>query len=238
MSLAALPHRVVDLVAERLPVLGRVRTEEAADHRRQAGDPPQLGGARVDVLLGQHRNAVEPAGCPRAVVRQPVVVGATALHRIVDVGVGLDREHLRGVQHRHIDAVVVHALDAELRVPAPTRDLAVGVHAFERALLLFVGVAGDAGQRENVGGEPVAVGHHPLLALVVGLDVPDPVAEGFGREFLQTGRRLEGVAIGVDEAVPGLGGRGSRHGGVPLVGVASAVTYAAPQRESPVSATA
>ena len=124
----------------------------------------------------------------------------------------LDRQHLRGVQHGHVDAVVVHALDAQLGVPAPSRHLAVGVHAFERALLLLVGVSGDAAEREHVGGKPVAVGHHPFLAAGVGLDVPDPVAEGLRRELLQAGRWLEGVAVGIDEPVPGLGGRGCGHG--------------------------
>ena len=187
-------------MVERLPVGGRVRTDERRHDARQLGRSSELGGAELDVLLRQQRGTEQLPLALAHVVGQPVVVRAALRVRVADVGVGLDPEELGGIEHRHVDVVGAHVLEARFGVVRGGTDLRVTELAVHRALAVLIAHAGGSGNRGAVGGAAVPVPQEPLGAVGVGLDVPDAIAVLLRRVVEHAGRVLEDVSVGVDEA--------------------------------------
>ena len=109
------------------------------------------------------------------VVRAPVVVGPGLGLGKVDVTLALQAEQHRRIQHGQVDVVLVHVLQPGLGIPRRRAGLGVAHLAPERPGPVLVAGAGDTGRRHPVGGRPSAVVDEPLLAGLVGLDMPDPV---------------------------------------------------------------
>ena len=116
-----LPERVVDQVVERTPVDHRVRPHEHRHHAGQFGHPTDLGGARSTSsgsCMRRYRARTEQAALALGhVVGAPVVVGARLRLGEVDVALALEPQQHRRVQHRQVDVVLVHVLEAGLGVP-------------------------------------------------------------------------------------------------------------------------
>ena len=134
------------------------------------------------------------------VVGQPVVVRAALCVCVADVGVGLDAEELGGIEHRHVDVVGAHVLEARFGVVRGGTDLGVTELAVHRALAVLVAHARGTRDGGGVGRAAVAVPEQPLGAVGVGLDVPDAIAVLLWRVVEHAGRVLEDVSVGVDEA--------------------------------------
>ena len=207
-----LPHGVVHRVVERPPVDRRVRAHEHRHHAGELGDAADLGGDARDVVGVVHRRdgarTEQPALAFEGVVRAPVVVRARLGLGEVDVAHALQPEQHRRVQHREVDAVLVHVLQARLGVPRRRADLGVAELTAERAGAVLVAHARGARGGHVVRGEAGPVVDQPLLALRVGLDVPDAVAVLGRRVVRHRGRVLEDVAVRVDVAETGRGGGG------------------------------
>jgi hypothetical protein len=150
------------------------------------------------------------------VVGAPVVVRAGLRLGEVDVVHALQPEKHRRVQHREIDAVLVHVLQACLGVPGGRTHLGVAKLTAEGAGAILVAHAGGAGRRHVVRGDALSVVVQPLLALRVGLDVPDPFPVLGRRVVGHRGRVFEDVTVGVDVAQTAVRS-GGRHGVPPAV---------------------
>ena len=140
----------------------------------------------------------EPALALRHVVRAPVVVRAGLYFGEVDVALALQGQEHGRVQDGEVDVVLVHVLQARLRVPCRGTRLRVAHLAAERARPVLVARTGHTGGRHAVGRRSVPVVEEPLLAVVVGLDVPDAVPVRRGCVVGHRGRVLEDVPVGVD----------------------------------------
>ena len=116
----------------------------------------------LDVLLRQQRGTEQLALTLAHVVGQPVVVRTALRVREADVGVGLDPEELRGIQHRHVDVVGAHVVEPCLGVVRRGPHLGVAQLAPHRTLAVLVAHARGAGDRGAVGGAAHAVPHQPL----------------------------------------------------------------------------
>ena len=134
------------------------------------------------------------------VVGAPVVVGACLGLGEVDVGLALEAEEHRGIQHREVDVVLVHVLETRLGVPGRGARLRVAHLAAERSRPVFVAHARHSRRGHGVGRRPAVVVQQPLLTRLVGLDVPDSVAILGGRVLRHRRRMLEDVAVGIDVA--------------------------------------
>ena len=201
-----LPNGVVDRVVERSPVHRRVGPHEHRHHAGQLSHPADLRGHAGHVLAAVHwghRAGAEEA--PLAllyVVRAPVVVGAGLGLGEVNIPLALQAEQQCGIQHGQIDVVLVHVLKAGLCVPAGGTGLGVAQLTPQGACPILVAHSGRTGGRLDIGRSAVAVVDHPLLAGLVGLDVPDAIAV-LGRRVLGNGRRVfEDVAVRIDVTQP------------------------------------
>ena len=197
-----LPDRVVDRVVERPPVDRRVRPHEHRHHAGERRHPADLGGDARDVVLLVHRRyrarTEETALTLRHVVRAPVVVRAGLYPGEVHVALALQGQEHRRVQDGEVDVVLVHVLQARLRVPCRGTRLRVAHLAAERARPVLVTRTGHTGSRHAVRRRSVPVVEEPLLAVGVGLDVPDAVPVLRGCVVGHRGRVLEDVPVGVD----------------------------------------
>ena len=110
------PERVVDGMAERFPVLARVRTDERAHDAGELRGAADLLGGELEVLLRDDGDAEQPAVAVLDVVGEPVVVGAALDVGELDVGICLDPQHGGGVEDRLVDVVGGHVVEAGLGV--------------------------------------------------------------------------------------------------------------------------
>ena len=204
-----LPDRVVDRVVEGPPVHRRVGPHEDRDHAGQVGHPADLCRDPGDVVgLVHRRNSTgpeQPALALLHVVGAPVVVGPGLGLGEIDVPLALQPEQHGRVQHRQVDVVLVHVLQARLGVPRRRPGLGVAHLAAEGPSPVLVARPGDTGRRQPVGGCAVPVVDQPLLARFVGLDVPDPIPILRRGVIGHRRRMLEDVPIRVDIAQPVVG---------------------------------
>ena len=206
VSCGRLPDGVVDRVVERPPVDRRVRPHEHRHHaraaRRRGGSRRRPPATSSGSCIGGTAPAPKSRPSPSCeVVGAPVVVRAGLRLAEVDVVHALEPEHHRRVQHREVDAVRCPCPGgAALAFHAAGRVSRVADLAVERARSVLVARRPRACRRQAVRRHPVAVVDEPLLAVGVGLDVPDPVAVLRGRVLRHPRRVLEDVPVGVDVA--------------------------------------
>ncbi len=213
-----LPDRVVDRVVERTPVDRRVRTHEHRHHARQLGDPTDLGGdarrrrrARASAEPHPHRTAgPRLRGCGRNTSR---CTRAPAPRRSRCRACSAARGASSGTAPRGRCRPGPCPAGAPWRSTPPDEPrCSAARRGTTRAV--FVAHPGGAGCGHGVAGQAVAVEVQPLLALRVGLEVPDAIAV-LGRRVVGHRRRVfEDVTVRVDVAQATIGS-GGRHGEPP-----------------------
>ena len=194
-----LPHRVVHGVVEMPPFDHRVGTDERPHEVRGVRGALNLGRRRLDVLLRDDRDAEQAVGCVAAEVGEPVVVRAALRDGDVEVLHARDAEQRRRVEDALADAFGVEVGDARCRLERARSEVGVLAFAGGDPRLLLGAHPPGAGQREVVRRVAAAVPDDPLVAVIVGLDVPDAVAVPLGRVLEHLVGMFEHVTVGVDE---------------------------------------
>ena len=134
-----------------------------------------------------------------AEVGEPVVVRAALRDGDVEVLHARDPEQRRRVEHGLADAFGVEVGDARCGLERARSELGVLAFAGGDLRLLLRAHSPGACQREVVRGITAAVPDDPLVAVIVGLDVPDAVAVLLGRVLEHLVGVFEHVTVGVDE---------------------------------------